>query len=294
MMTESKQGNYVIRTMQRSELDFAVELAAQEGWNPGIHDADCFYSVDRTGFLIGLLDGEPISCISVVKYPDNYAFLGFYIVKEGYRGQGYGFKIWQAGMDYLAGCDVGLDGVAAQVANYEKSGFAFAYYNARYQGTALGGGKTEQNNIIKLSNISFDALTAYDQSVFRSPRPDFLKLWISRPETIALGVQEDNKLAGYGVLRKCREGYKLGPLFADNSEYAQMLFSELSRRIPKDTAIFLDIPPVEINPEASALVAEHHMVKVFETARMYRMANPETPLNLPLHKWFGVTSFELG
>lgn len=293
-MTASKQGNYEIRTMQRPELDFAVELAAQEGWNPGIHDADCFYNVDPNGFLIGLLDGEPISCISVVKYPDNYAFLGFYIVKEGYRGQGYGYRIWQAGMDYLADCDVGLDGVAAQVANYAKSGFAFAYYNARYQGAALGGGKTEQSNIIELANISFADLNTYDQSVFGSLRPNFLKLWISRPETIALGVQEDSKLAGYGVLRKCREGYKVGPLFADNSEYAQMLFSELSRRIPKDTAIFLDIPPPAINPQASALVEAHGMVKVFETARMYRMAKSETQLNLSLHKWFGVTSFELG
>ena len=32
--------NYRIRTMNRKEVDFAIEWAAKEGWNPGIHDAD--------------------------------------------------------------------------------------------------------------------------------------------------------------------------------------------------------------------------------------------------------------
>ena len=38
-----KKDPYVIRTMERSEVDFAVGLAANEGWNPGLHDADCFF-----------------------------------------------------------------------------------------------------------------------------------------------------------------------------------------------------------------------------------------------------------
>jgi hypothetical protein len=31
----------------------------------------------------------------------TYAFLGFYIVKEKYRGRGFGLRIWQEGMKYL-------------------------------------------------------------------------------------------------------------------------------------------------------------------------------------------------
>jgi len=52
--------------MRRDEIDFATALAASEGWNPGLHDAKCFYYVDPHGFLIGLLNGEPIGCISAV------------------------------------------------------------------------------------------------------------------------------------------------------------------------------------------------------------------------------------
>lgn len=294
MTTTQKSGEYTIRRMQRAELDFAVELAAQEGWNPGLHDANCFYAVDPNGFLIGFLDNEPISCISVVKYPDNYSFLGFYIVKDGYRGQGYGYKIWQAGMDYLDGYTVGLDGVVAQIDNYQKSGFNLAYYNARYQGLALGGGPSGLENIVDLNTIAFEELAKYDQRVFSSPRPAFLKQWISQPETIALGTQINDQLAAYGVARKCREGYKIAPLFADNTNLAHQLFAELSRRLPTAAPIFLDIPPAEINAGPSQIVDEHNMTEVFTTARMYRPNAPDTKIDFPLHKWFGVTSFELG
>ncbi len=66
--------------MLRDDVDFALELAAREGWNPGIHDADCFYYTDPQGFFIGELDGEPIGCITAVSYEDSFGFIGLYIV----------------------------------------------------------------------------------------------------------------------------------------------------------------------------------------------------------------------
>ena len=65
--------NLVIRSMRKDELDFAIENAAKEGWNPGLHDASSFYSADIDGFLIGLLNDKPIGCISAVSYKKNSA-----------------------------------------------------------------------------------------------------------------------------------------------------------------------------------------------------------------------------
>ena len=41
----------VIRRMSKSELDRALDWAAAEGWNPGLHDAESFYAVDPQGIL---------------------------------------------------------------------------------------------------------------------------------------------------------------------------------------------------------------------------------------------------
>ena len=82
-----QDSDYSIRTMGREDVDVAIEWAAQEGWNPGLHDADCFYAADTHGFLMGLLGDEPIATISVVRYGASFGFLGFYLVKPEYRGK---------------------------------------------------------------------------------------------------------------------------------------------------------------------------------------------------------------
>lgn len=281
----TKTLTYQIRVMTRQEVDLAAEWAAQEGWNPGIHDADCFYYTDPDGFFIGELDGEPIACISAITYRDNFGFIGFYIVKPQYRGKGYGIQIWNRAMEYLKGRNIGLDGVVAQQENYKKSGFKLAYRNVRYEGIAV---PSESNGTMNLSNIPFRELLEYDRQMFSLYRPEFLKLWIMQPEGAALGIRKDGNLAGYGVIRACRKGFKIGPLFADNEDIAERIFNGLNSRVPEGEPIFLDTP--EPNEAAIALAERHGMKRVFETARMY---TGDTDI-LPVEKIFGVTSFELG
>ena len=127
-----------IRTMRRDEVDLAVEWAAAEGWNPGLHDAGCFLAADPQGFLVGELDGEPVAVISAVRYGRDFGFVGFYIVRPGARGRGYGLAIWGEAMRRLEGRNVGLDGVVEQQANYRKSGFELAHRNVRYEGRGSG------------------------------------------------------------------------------------------------------------------------------------------------------------
>lgn len=278
---------YEIRTAQRHELDFAIALAAAEGWNPGLHDADCFYNTDPNGFLIGYLDGQPISCISAVSYGGTFGFIGFYIVKPEYRGQGYGIQIWKAAIDRLAGHNIGLDGVVEQQPNYIKSGFKLAYRNIRYEGVAQPSSDACPQ-VIPLTTVPIGELCRYDRAFFPTDRPTFLKGWIQLPESTGFAWVEDHQLRGYGVVRQCRQGYKIGPLFADTPAIADAIFLHLSSSIEAGSPIFLDIP--EVNAAAVDLVQRYNMHKVFETARMYTQVEP----SLAIDRLFGVTTFELG
>lgn len=278
---------YVIRTMTQDEIDIAVDWAASEGWNPGLNDAASFYAADPEGFLIGELDHEPIAVISAVKYGQTFGFIGFYIVKPAYRGRGYGIQIWKAAIERLSGRNIGLDGVVDQQANYRKSGFKLAYRNIRYEGVS-GGSLPGDPSIIDVENVSFEAIEAYDRLFFPDRRTAFLRSWITQPETVSLGVMQVGGLSGYGTIRACRSGFKIGPLFADAPGLARSLFSALIARVPPDRPIFLDTP--EVNPEAVALAESHRMTVVFETARMYTGDFPD----IPLKRLFGVTTFELG
>jgi ribosomal protein S18 acetylase RimI-like enzyme len=126
-----------IRPMDRAGLALGIEWAAAEGWNPGLHDADAFHAADPGGFLLGTLGDEPVGMIAAVRHGTDFGFVGFYIVRPGFRGRGLGLALWRAGMARLEGRAVGLDGVVAQQANYRKSGFATLHANARYEGRTL-------------------------------------------------------------------------------------------------------------------------------------------------------------
>lgn len=278
---------YTIRTMRREEIDIAIEWAAEEGWNPGLHDAECYYAADPAGFLVGVLDGEPIATISAVNYGDVFGFIGFYIVKPGYRGKGYGIQIWRAAIERLKHVNIGLDGVIAQQNNYKRSGFELAYRNIRYEGRG-GGNPPSDPRLVDLSTVPFHVIDAYDQAFFPAVRSPFTQAWIGQLGAHCLGLMEDDILKGYGVIRQCRNGFKIGPLFADSSNIAETLFLALRARVSPSESIYLDTP--DVNPAAITLAEKYDMHVTFETARMYTKQAPE----LPLPQIFGVASFEVG
>ena len=273
--------------MSRSEVDIAIDWAEAEGWNPGIHDADCFYATDPNGFLIGLLDDEPVAMVSAVAYGDSYGFMGFYIVKPEVRNRTYGVQLWDAGLQYLGNRCIGLDSVRPDLVSHKKPEFGPTHTNYRFEWI-----KGEQlalaPEVVELSQVPFLMVNAYDKEVFRFSRETFLQCWISRPGTRALGIVKNDELSGYGAIRKCRKGFKIGPLFADNAEIARALFRSLTTDVEMGSHVYLDTP--EINPEAVNIAQSHGMTEVFRTTRMY---NGQEPV-FPLDKWFGVTTFELG
>ncbi|TMN39951.1 GNAT family N-acetyltransferase [Pseudoalteromonas sp. S2755] len=278
---------FKIKVMDLAELKVAAKWALQEGWNPGLSDAQCYYQADPNGFLIGYLGDEPIASISVNKYDDSFGFLGFYIVKPEYRGQGYGMQIWQDGLQYLAGCNVALDGVVAQQENYKKSGFKLAYRNIRYEGVG-GGEMPDCTNLVALERLPIEEVIAYDSAFFPAKRVAFVDAWVNQPDCYGFGIKQGDTLAAIGVIRPCHVGYKIGPLYADSAELAETLFLALRSKVSKTETIYLDVP--EVNAAGVALAQKYKMSLSFETARMYTGEQPD----LPLTRVFGVTSFEIG
>jgi ribosomal protein S18 acetylase RimI-like enzyme len=285
--------------MHPKEVGLALEWAGTEGWNPGLNDAHCFYAADPNGFLLAEMDGQPVGCISAVKYGEDFGFLGLYIIVPEHRGKGYGIALWNAAMDSLEGRNVGLDGVVAQQDNYRKSGFVLAHRNVRYELTPddVRGGLAEKIMreaqadgvaIVPLTDVPFDDVLKYDVQCFGFERAAFIKALITQPQGIALGAMKEGQLSGFGVLRPCRSGAKVGPLFCNSPSIAGRLFKELVRQYSGDGSIFLDVP--QVNTEAVSLAEKAGMIPMFETARMYTKGDP----GLPLDRIFGISTFELG
>lgn len=272
-----------IRVMGRADLDRAADWAAAEGWNPGLQDAVAFQAADPLGFLMGFRGDEPVACISVVRYGAGFGFLGFYIATSAARGKGLGYAVWQAGMKHLSGRIVGLDGVPAQQANYRKSGFNLAWRNVRYAGAAPAGSAA---GLADARSLPFDQLAAYDRRFFPESRDAFLSAWLGLPGHKALAVLREGEIAGLGVIRPCRAGHKIGPLYAADRGTADRLVLGLCAGIEGEVS--LDLP--EPNADAVKLATGFGWTPAFETARMY--TGPEPTIDKA--GLYGITSYELG
>lgn len=276
-----------IRPITREELGLPLQWAAEEGWNPGLDDAEPFHAADPGGFLLAFLDEEPVGSISVVRYGDGFGFLGLYIVRPEHRGRGFGMSLWQAGLNHLHGCVVGLDGVVAQQANYARSGFAFAHRNVRYGGHPAFE-RSDPNPCVKPVDAGLiEAVALYDRRHFPAERVRFLRSWLTPNSRKAFAFIDDSRVRGYVVLRACRVGFKIGPLFADTPDIARELFRAAAAQAA-GSSISIDAP--QPNANAADLATAYGLAPVFETARMYKGPAPD----LPLAEIYGITTLELG
>lgn len=285
----------VVRNMTRPEVDELVAWAAEEGWNPGLHDAEVFWATDPEAFVAAELGGEMIGGGAITSYGGEFGFMGFFIVRPEYRGRGYGDALWHARRERLLdrlrpGATIGMDGVFAMQAYYAKGGFVFSHRDIRFRADVPDhppAPPESEERVVPLTTVPFEKALAYDRTCFPAPRSTFLRAWISQPEALALGCLRDGELCGYGVVRRCGEGCKVGPLFADDGAAAEALYARLAE-FAAGGPLFLDIP--ENNPAATELVRRHGMREVFGCARMYLGPPPD----LAHERVFGVTTFELG
>ncbi|WP_083531034.1 GNAT family N-acetyltransferase [Pararhizobium antarcticum] len=277
-----------IRNASRADLDMILDWAAREGWNPGVDDAPAFWAADPEGFWIAEQDGVAAAALSLVRYGEDYAFLGFYMAHPDYRGQGVGYALWTEAIRRVgAGRIIGLDGVVAQQDNYRKADFSYAHANFRYGGL-VDCKDPPGTELVSVSPVHVPMIVDYDRRFFPAPREAFLREWLKpleRRQSIAM--IRNAAIAGYGTIRTCSDGFKIGPLFAEQETVADLIFRKLAASVGGGQ-IYIDIP--EPNAAARALCDRYNLKPVFETARMYRGQVPD----LPLGQIYGITTFELG
>lgn len=280
------------RQATRAELDIAVEWAAREGWNPGRVDADAFWATDPDGFVCVESDGEVIATGSVVSYAGSFGFMGFFIVRPDLRGRGIGRDFWYWRRDLLLsrlepGATIGMDGVFAMQPFYRSGGFEFTHRNLRMTDVVQPADVGSDWQIVDLATLRFDDVVEFDRAFFRFSRPSFLASWIDPAGGRGLAVIDSGEIIGVGVIRPCRNGYKIGPLFATQQDAASALFDALAV-VAGDDEVSIDVP--EINADALALADRHRLTEQFGCARMYYGEPPP----IPWDGVYGVTTFELG
>jgi Acetyltransferase (GNAT) domain len=87
-------------------------------------------------------------------------------------------------------------------------------------------------------------------------------------------------------VRRYRQGFKIGPLFAETLEISDRLFQSLTHGSDRQT-VFIDIP--DVNSALPMLVKRYRFQPVLTCVRMYWGSG----VNLEVERIFGAATLEL-
>ena len=177
-----------------------------------------------------------MSCICAIKYDDDNGFLAWYIVGEATeRKKGYGLQVFNQALENLSVSPwIGLNAVAEQVHNYEKSGFVvhgdITRYNGKNNKLTNMTPTTEAVDIAESPQL-LAQLVERDHHMIGMRRPTFMSHWVKYHSAYGWGLalkDEEKKVVGFGCMRPLESGlYRVGPLFADSLDYAEDLVTRL-------------------------------------------------------------------
>jgi len=290
----------IIEKMTLDDLRTALEWTRLDGWNPGKRDAEAFFAADRKGFFMAkTAGGDPVASIAAVSYGEHYGYLGLQICEPKHRGKGYGTSIFEYAMRHLGErTTIGGELVAARRSNAAKWGFTVTHETIGFSGVidldALPMASvptSETGRRVVLENLTkhrLGAIFKFDEKHVPAARERFLRAWLTTPGHVVRVTIIEEEIKGYGVLRPCYDGSKIGPVFAESVEVADLLMRSLAAGTSRGTKVSLEIP--EPNQASMELVRRLGLIQTWKTFRMYRGPAPK----LPLERIFAVTCLQLG
>jgi ribosomal-protein-alanine N-acetyltransferase len=285
-----------IRPLRRQDIPTVVGWAREAGFCPGLGDVAVYRHTDRQGLWLRELNGQPIGCIAGVRYNAAYGFIGLFLVEPAYRGLGHGLALWRHAMTHLEDLPcIGLEAAQERVEDYRRWGFEPASPTRRWQLVASGHeAMVEPEDGLQLvegADLPSRAVQAYDAQREPTPRPHFLADWLNQSggRVLAL-VDRQGACHGFGRIRPCLlrrgEGWRIGPLLADNPQLAERLLRRMLDSHPG--VVLIDVPGA--NADGDPLMRLLGFESVDTMLRMYRGEPPAVGLG----DVYGLASLELG
>lgn len=249
-----------VRPLTRDELDVVLGWATEEGWNPGRSDAAALWAADPDGLWGVEVDGVLVGAGTTLRQGDRHGVVGLLLVDPQHRHEGIGaltfpFLVDGALSRLSPGASLSLHCPVEHQDFCERFGFQLVRHVARATATGTMGRRGPYAGQLRtLRLLPFDKVVAYDARHVGGERPDFVRAWMAPEGGHGLGCYEAGEMIGFAVMRPAVDGFRIGPLYADEPDIAEDLVVALSGAALGER-ITLDIPLD--NPDAVALAGRH-------------------------------------
>lgn len=215
--------------------------------NRGLEDARTHYiSASASAWLhvIPASSATAEGCVVPFVFDNGTGWIGFFCIKEGFRGNGYGRSLFQTCLDHFVSRAVrfvGLDAVTEQKPTYERRGFVSkgtirlmtrrsVHELPTGKGSVVTGASSGGlgRSVIEIDKVSGEDLLQSELACTGLKRS---RLWThgalsDRSDVFGYAMtsqQEQHALQGWIVVRSCPDGHRFGPLYAESAEVASQL-----------------------------------------------------------------------
>jgi GNAT superfamily N-acetyltransferase len=285
-----------VTLMQPADFKEINQWCIDEGWNIGIYDSEIYYKIDPMHHYIAKTN-ERVASLSIIKHSPTFFTLGPFIVHKSYRGQGVGEALWNEAMTQIIkeypDAHIALYAVSEQVERYKKADFIPVLTIQRWH---LDSNKSLSTSIshqcTTITNKLIPSVGRYYQNHYVTNRDLLFNELLLKPETNGLVFMDDNVIKGFGFIRPCVRGFRIGALVADTPEIAQILIAGLLV-FAQSAPVFIDVP--DSNPHTIGCMNAFHAVRAPQEDTIMMIKG--TGYSSYLKKWeqhYGLFSLEIG
>jgi GNAT superfamily N-acetyltransferase len=222
----------LIERLAPADLADAEALVAEAGWNQVAADWRIFLDFG-TAYAVRA-GGRVIATAATLPY-GRCAWISMVLVSAEHRRQGLATRLLHRCISDIkaSGLVPVLDATPAGARVYAPLGFEVAWGFARLaaQRCSIEVPQTDGIAIQPIDAGMWDALCAYDATIFGADRSDVLARMRGRLPASNLFAQRGGRIAGMLLGRDGRTSAHLGPLIAEDDAVAQALLGQALRAI---------------------------------------------------------------
>lgn len=226
-----------IRRLDRADVDAAVDLSTQVGWNQLRADWVRLVELYPDGCYAGIVDGELVATTTVATYADRASWIGMVLVDDDHRRQGYGTTMFEHALAETGGQEpeiLGLDATDSGRPLYRRANFVDAARIGRWCGVLTA--VESQADVDELEACP-DAVHALDRRVCGVDRSRLLDRLLGEPGSAGFVRVDEGAVRGYAIVRPGRNHWQVGPVVGVRREDAAHLFDAVANHLGDESVI---------------------------------------------------------
>lgn len=263
----------VIRPIQLSDLNGAMRLSTEQGWNQTETDWRFMIEHPENSCLLAEYHGKIIGTTTAINYSNEVVWISMVLVDKEFRGQGISKLLLNDILGKLPDCkSIKLDATPEGQHVYEQFDFRNEYFITRMTNDAVKNLPTREDDYtaepIRLADIQ-DIIT-YDHQVFGANRTLLIDSLIGNYPNKACMLKRNHSI-GFALGREGRKYNHIGPVMASSVADAKILITKLLRQSVNKPFV------VDVLNDKEELITWLHDVGFIQQryfVRMYQRDNP--------------------